>query len=183
MNTAIKPETGKPKNQYLLPLKIIEMSLSKTERVTGIIFSVLLLVVTLFSTIFFLGKLNMSLLDWVSFNSCSPTSFLYLGFFAAFMISKKESLLVVTALPIYYLGTLSMFVLPWTGTYLFAHLGHIIMTLNWVWALYVVLRHKNYKALATGLLAGLLVFAPWIACVQTYNQAHAEEIINIMQEH
>lgn len=159
------------------------MSLSKTERVTGIIFSVLLLLVTLFSTNFFLVKLNVSLLDWVSFNSCSPTSFLYLGFFVAFLICKKESLLVVTALPIYYLGTLSMFLLPWTGTYLFAHLGHIIMTLNLVWAFYVVLRHRNYKALAIGLLAGMLVFAPSIAYVQTYNQVHANEIINLMQKH
>lgn len=159
------------------------MRLSKTERVTGIMFAVMLLVITLFSTIFFLGKLKLSLVDWVSFNSCSPTSFLYLGFFAAFMISKKESLLVVTALPIYYMGTLSMFILPWKGTYLFAHLGHIIMTLNLAWAFYVVLRHKNYKALATGLLAGMLVFAPAVAYVQTYNQVHAEEIINIMNEH
>ncbi len=158
------------------------MNLSKTEKIIGIILAILLLVVTLNSTFFFLGKLKVNVLDWVAFNSCAPTSFLYLSFFIVFLINKKATCLVLTSLPTFFLGTMSMFVLPWNGDYLFAHIGHIIMTLNLIWVLYVVLKHKNFKALAIGLLIGMLIFVPYIAYVQTYNQAHAEEMSRLFQQ-
>lgn len=158
------------------------MKLNKTEKVIGIIIAVLLLFVTLSSTFFFLGKLKVSVLDWISFNACAPVSFLYLCFFIVFLINKKATGLVLTALPTYFLGTMAMFVLPWNGSYLIAHVGHIIMTMNLIWVFYVVIRHKNYKALAIELLVGMLIFVPYIAYVQTFNQAHAEEISRILQQ-
>ncbi len=158
------------------------MNRLKTEKIIGIILAALLLFVTLNSTYFFLGKLKVSVLDWVAYNSCAPTSFLYLCFFIVFLTNKSAVFLVFTTLPTYFLGTMSMFVLPWNGSYLFAHVGHIIMTLNLLWVLYVVLRHKNYKALAIGLLIGMLIFVPYIAYVQTYNQAHAEEMSGMFQQ-
>jgi len=158
------------------------MSLSKTEKIIGIILAILLLVVTLNSTFFFLGKLKVSVLDWVAFNSCAPTSFLYLSFFIVFLINKKATCLVLTSLPTFFLGTMSMFVLPWNGDYLFAHIGHIIMTLNLIWVFSIVLKHKNFKALAIGLLIGMLIFVPYIAYVQTYNQAHAKEMSRLFQQ-
>jgi len=159
------------------------MKLTKTEKIIGIILTVLLLIVTASSTYFFLGKLHVSVLDWVAFNSCAPTSFLYICFFIAFLFNKKAIFLVFTSLPTYYLGTLAMFVMPWNEANLIAHVGHIIMTLNLAWVFYVVLRHKNYKALAIGLLAGILTFAPYIGYVQTYNQVHAEEISRLFNQH
>lgn len=158
------------------------MNLSKSEKITGILLSVLLLLVALSSTLFFLGKLKISVVDWISFNACSPTSFLYLCFFIVFLINKKAAFLVVTSLPIYFLGTMSMFVLPWNGNYLIAHLGHIIMTLNILWAFYVVIKHKEYKAMAKGLFIGILIFVPFIAYVQTYNKVHEEKIAEVLQQ-
>ena len=159
------------------------MNLSKFEKIVGIIFAALLFVVTLNSTLFFLGKLNVGVLNWIAFNSCAPTSFLYLCFFVVFLINKKAAFIVITSLPTYYLGTLSMFVLPWNGgTYIFAHIGHIVMTLNLAWVLYVVIKHKCYKSLAIGLLISMLLLAPYIAYVQTYNQAHAEEMTTMLQK-
>lgn len=158
------------------------MNLSKTEKVIGIILVVLLLIVTLSSTFFFLEKLKVSVSDWVAFNACAPTSFLYSGFFIVFLITRKAGFLVATSLPTYFLGTMSMFILPWNDNYLIAHIGHIIMTLNLIWSFYVVLKHKRYQELAIGLFAGMLIFVPYIAYVQTYNQAHAEEISRVFQQ-
>jgi hypothetical protein len=157
------------------------MNLTKTEKVVAVILAVLLFIVSLNSTIFFLLKLKVSLGQWLAFNACSPTSFIYLACFLIYLWGKRPGFLVFTALPIYYLGTMSMFVLPWSGNYLIAHIGHIIMTLNLVWACYVVLKNKEYKALGIGLLAGMIIYVPYIAYVITYNQVHAAELAKLFQ--
>lgn len=156
------------------------MSLSKKEKATGIVLVTLLFLITLFSTYFFLGELKMGFSDWIAFNSCSPVSYLFILFFMVFFIRRQYGWLVLTTLPVYYLGTLSMFVLPWTGTYLYAHAGHIIMTLCVFWSLHVLVNHRQYKALATGLLLSILLCAPYIAHVETYSQHHALRLTELM---
>lgn len=146
------------------------MILTKKEKITGVILAGLLFLITLSSTFFFLGKLKISLVQWVAFNSCSPTSFLYLLLFLVFLVKKNASYLMITFLPIYFLGTMSMFVLPWNEANMIAHVGHIIMTLNLMWVLYVIFKHKEYKALGIGLLISMLLFVPYIAYVLSYNQ-------------
>lgn len=141
------------------------MKLTKVEKIAGIILAVLLFIITLSSTFFFLGKLKISLIEWVSFNACSPTSFLYLLLFIVFLIKKNAFYLVITFLPIYFLGTMSMYVMPWNELNLIAHVGHIVMTLNLIWVVYVILKHKEYKALGIGLLISILLFVPYIAYV------------------
>ena len=155
------------------------MILTKKEKIIGVILAGLLFLITLSSTFFFLGKLKISLVQWVAFNSCSPTSFLYLLLFLVFLVKKNASYLMITFLPIYFLGTMSMFVLPWNEANMIAHIGHIIMTLNLIWVLYVIFKHKEYKALGIGLLISMLLFVPYIAYVLSYNQAHAEEMLNL----
>lgn len=157
------------------------MELTRTEKATGIALAILLFLITLSSTLFFLGKLKVSVIEWISFNSCSPNSFLYLLLFILFLKIRNASYLVITFLPIYFLGTLSMFVMPWNEGTLAAHIGHIIMTLNLIWAIYVIIKHKEYKALAIGLLISILFFAPYIAYVLSYNQTHAEELLRLLQ--
>ncbi|MDH6314261.1 hypothetical protein M2137_003061 [Parabacteroides sp. PFB2-10] len=146
------------------------MILTKKEKITGVILAGLLFLITLSSTFFFLGKLKISLVQWVAFNSCSPTSFLYLLLFLVFLVKKNASYLMITFLPIYFLGTMSMFVLPWNEANMIAHVGHIVMTLNLMWVLYVIFKHKEYKALGIGLLISMLLFVPYIAYVLSYNQ-------------
>ncbi len=158
------------------------MNLSKSERIAGMLSAALLFVVTLVSTFFFLGKLKVSVVEWFAFNACAVTSYVYLGCFIAFLVRKNGGLLVFTSLPLFFLGTLSMFVLPWSGSYLIAHVTHIIITVNILWAFYIVLKYKAYKGWAIGLMVGMLVFAPYIAYVQTYNQAHAVELTRLLQQ-
>ena len=74
-----------------------------------------------------------------------------------------------------------MFVLPWNSAYLIAHIGHIIMTLNLIWVVYVIVKHNEYKSLAIGLLISILFLAPYVGYVLSYNQAHAEEISKLFQ--
>jgi len=64
------------------------MILIKKEKIIGVILAGLLFLITLSSTFFFLGKLKISLVQWISFNSCSPTSFLYLLLFLMFLVKK-----------------------------------------------------------------------------------------------
>lgn len=74
-----------------------------------------------------------------------------------------------------------MFVMPWNEGTLTAHIGHIIMTINLIWAIYVIVKYKEYKALAIGLLMSILFFAPYVAYVLSYNQTHAEEFLRLFQ--
>lgn len=159
------------------------MNLSKSEKTIGFVLASLLFLITISSTFFFLVKLKVSFLDWIAFNACSPTSYLYLCCFLIFMVHKRLAfLLLITFLPIYYLGSLSMFVLPWNASYIVAHVGHIIMSLNLVWVLWIVLKYRDYKALALGLLVSVLLLAPYIAYVQIYNQRHAAEIARVLMQ-
>lgn len=157
------------------------MILSKSEKIYGIIAAVVLACVTLFSTLYFLGQLKVGFVNWIAFNSCAIISIIYLSFFVVFMINKKSVLLVLSSIPIFYLGTMSMFILPWSGSWLFAHVTHVIMTLNLFWVFYTVIKHKEFKALGIGLFIGMLVFVPYIIYVQTYNQAHAAELARSLQ--
>lgn len=145
------------------------MELTRIEKTAGIILAALLFVFTVSSTFFFLGELKVSVIEWISFNSCSPNSFLYLLLFILFLRIKKASCLVITFLPIYFLGTLSMFVLPWNEANLIAHIGHIIMTVNLGWTIYVIFKHKEYIALAIGLLISIILFSPYIAYVLSHS--------------
>jgi hypothetical protein len=156
------------------------MKLTKTEKITGVILAALLFLITLSSTLFFLGKLKVSLVEWSSFNACSPICFAYLVLFILFLIKKNAVYLMITFLPIYFLGTTSMFVLPWDEINLIVHIGHIIMTFNLIWAVFIVFKYKEYKALGIGLLVSILLFVPYIAYVLSYNQLHADELSKLI---
>jgi hypothetical protein len=158
------------------------MNLSKTEKITGVILAILLLLTTLSSTFFFLGKLKVSVIDWISLNACAPCSFSYLLLFTVFLVRKNAFYLTITFLPIYFLGTLSMFVLPWNNATAIPHIGHIIMTFNLIWVISVIIKHKEYKSLAVGLLISIIAFAPYIGYVLSYNQAHVEVISKLYQQ-
>jgi len=159
-----------------------KINLKKSEKFTGIVLAVLLLFVTLSSTFFFLGKLKVSLIDWVAFNACAPTSYLYLCLFIIFLIRKNSAVLVFTFLPTFIFGTMAMFVLPWNEANLIPHIGHIIMTMNLIWVLYVVFKHKSYKHSAICFLISIIVFTPYIGYALSYNQTHAEDLVKLIQQ-
>lgn len=145
---------------------------NKTEKIAGIVLAAGLLLYTISSTYHFLGTMGVSVHDWIVLNSCAPVSFLYVLFFIIYMATEKRTYLMLTFLPIFYLGTASMFIIPWNSGTITAHAGHIIMTLNIAWAVYTIIGQRDYKALGIGLLMSMLLFVPYIG----YTQMHLPEV-------
>ena len=157
------------------------MNLTRKERLIGIILTVLVLVTTLNSAYFFIGVLRFTILKWLAFNACSLASIVYLTCFVAYFIRKKTVYLTLAVLPLYYYGTMGLFLMPWSEANLFAHITHVLISINLIWIIYVVLKNTEFEALGKGLLIGIIVFVPIIATIQTYTQAHLSEFTQLLQ--
>ena len=157
------------------------MNLTKTEKITGIALAIVLLLLTLSGSGYFFSTLKVSFVQWLAYNACSPSSLLYLGCLIVFWVTKKTVWLPLAFLPMYYFGTMGLFTFTWSGANIFAQMSHITMTLNLIWAGYVLYRIGDYKAFAQGLLWSIVLFVPYIAFVMYYCRTHAEEISQILE--
>ena len=157
------------------------MNLTKTEKITGIALAIVLLLLTLSGSGYFFFTLKVNFVQWLAYNACSPSSLLYLGCLIVFWVTKKTVWLPLAFLPMYYFGTMGLFTFTWSGANIFAQMSHITMTLNLIWAGYVLYRIGNYKAFAQGLLWSIVLFVPYIAFVMYYCRTHAEEISQLLE--
>ena len=157
------------------------MNLTKTEKITGIALAIVLLLLTLSGSGYFFSTLKVSFVQWLAYNACSPSSLVYLGCLIVFWVTKKTVWLPLAFLPMYYFGTMGLFTFTWSGANIFAQMSHITMTLNLIWAGYVLYRIADYKAFAQGLLWSIVLFVPYIAFVMYYCRTHAQEINDLLQ--
>ena len=157
------------------------MNLTKTEKITGIALAIVLLLLTLSGSGYFFFTLKVTFVQWLAYNACSPSSLVYLGCLIVFWVTKKTFWLPLAFLPIYYFGTMGLFTFTWSGANIFAQMSHITMTLNLIWAGYVLYRIGDYKAFAQGLLWSIVLFVPYIAFVMYYCRTHAEEISQLLE--
>jgi hypothetical protein len=157
------------------------MNLTKTEKITGIALAIVLLLLTLSGSGYFFFTLKVTFVQWLAYNACSPSSLVYLGCLIVFWVTKKTIWLPLAFLPMYYFGTMGLFTFTWSGANIFAQMSHITMTLNLIWAGYVLYRIGNYKAFAQGLLWSIVLFVPYIAFVMYYCRTHAEEISQLLE--
>ena len=157
------------------------MNLTKTEKITGIALAIVLLLLTLSGSGYFFFTLKVNFVQWLAYNACSPSSLLYLGCLIVFWVTKKTVWLPLAFLPMYYFGTMGLFTFTWSGANIFAQMSHITMTLNLIWAGYVLYRIGDYKAFAQGLLWSIVFFVPYIAFVMYYCRTHAEEISQLLE--
>ena len=157
------------------------MNLTKTEKITGIALAIVLLLLTLSGSGYFFFTLKVTFVQWLAYNACSPSSLVYLGCLIVFWVTKKTIWLPLAFLPMYYFGTMGLFTFTWSGANIFAQMSHITMTLNLIWAGYVLYRIGNYKAFAQGLLWSIVLFVPYIAFVMYYCRPHAEEISQLLE--
>ena len=157
------------------------MNLTKTEKITGIALAIVLLLLTLSGSGYFFFTLKVSFVQWLAYNACSPSSLVYLGCLIVFWVTKKTVWLPLAFLPMYYFGTMGLFTFTWSGANIFAQMSHITMTLNLIWAGYVLYRIGDYKAFAQGLLWSIVLFVPYIAFVMYYCRTHAEEISQLLE--
>jgi hypothetical protein len=159
------------------------MELSKSLKIMGMSLAVLLLLATLNSMNFFFGFLKVTFNEWLVFNACAPSSITYLAGFLIFLITKNKTGLVVAALPIIFFGTMGLFIFPWSGMNIIAQISHLLMTLNIAWAFWIVLKFKDYKAMAIGLLISIILFVPYISYQQYYCRIHPEDLQRILNIH
>nr|WP_315011198.1 hypothetical protein [uncultured Capnocytophaga sp.] len=157
------------------------MNLTKTEKITGIALAIVLLLLTLSGSGYFFFTLKVTFVQWLAYNTCSPSSLVYLGCLIVFWVTKKTVWLPLAFLPMYYFGTMGLFTFTWSGANIFAQMSHITMTLNLIWAGYVLYRIGDYKAFAQGLLWSIVLFVPYIAFVMYYCRTHAEEISQLLE--
>ena len=157
------------------------MNLTKTEKITGIALAIVLLLLTLSGSGYFFFTLKVTFVQWLAYNACSPSSLLYLGCLIVFWVTKKTVWLPLAFLPMYYFGTMGLFTFTWSGANIFAQMSHITMTLNLIWAGYVLYRIGDYKAFAQGLLWSIVLFVPYITFVMYYCRTHAEEISQLLE--
>ena len=59
------------------------MILTKTEKSTGIVLAILLLLLTLSGSGYFFFTLKVNFVQWLAYNACSPSSLVYLACFIA----------------------------------------------------------------------------------------------------
>ena len=157
------------------------MNLTKTEKITGIALAIVLLLLTLSGSGYFFFTLKVNFVQWLAYNACSPSSLVYLSCLIVFWLTKKTVWLPLAFLPMYYFGTMGLFTFTWSGANIFAQMSHITMTLNLIWAGYVLYRIADYKAFAQGLLWSIVLFVPYIAFVMYYCRTHAEEISQLLE--
>lgn len=155
--------------------------MKKSERVTSIIFAVLLLLTVINSTWYFLGIAKVSVVQWIVFNACAPSSIAYLAGLFIYSQTSNRAWLSIAVVPMMFFGTMGMFVFPWnSGMDLLVQFSHVIMTINMAWGVWIILHNMDFKALGCGLLASVAVFVPFIAFTQTYCREHAEEVMKYL---
>lgn len=157
------------------------MLLTKTEKTIGFLLAIALLLLTVSGSGYFFFSLKVNFVQWLSYNACSPSSFVYLVGFVIFLYSRNVTWLALAFLPMYYFGTMGLFTFTWSGANIFAQLSHITMTLNLIWAGYMLYRIGDYKAFACGLLYSITLFVSFISFVMYYCRTHVEEISNLLQ--
>lgn len=157
------------------------MTFKSKRQVIGLILSIIMLFILLNSSYFFLGILKLSVGKWLAFNACSLAIIVYLICFIAFRITKRDYLLAIPLLPLYYYGTMGLFIMPWNEANIFPQITHIAITVNIVWVLYVLLKEHKYESLGKGCLLGILIFVPIFACIQSYTQLHMNEFMQVLQ--
>ena len=147
----------------------------------SLILALLLLLTTLQSTFFFLVVLKVSFIEWIVFNACAPSNITFLIGFVLFLLFKNRTVLYMAILPMFFFGTLGLFVFPWHGMNIIPQIGHIIMTLNILWAVWIMFKTNDYKAATIGMLLGIAVFSVFIGFQQRYVATHQEDFKRIMQ--
>jgi hypothetical protein len=134
------------------------------------------------SAYFFISIVKLQISEWLAFNACSLAIISYLVCFACFQISKKDFFLAIALVPLYYYGSMGLFIVPWNEANVFSQITHIIITLTLIWILFVLLKESRYESLGKGLLIGVLVFVPVFAVIQTYSQLHMAEFMQMLQK-
>lgn len=157
------------------------MVLKNKSQILGYLLAVFMLLALIGSTYFFLSVMKLGMGEWLAFNACSLSIIVYLICFTCFQVTKKYFFLAIALVPLYYYGTMGLFLTTWNATNMFPQITHLIITLNVIWILFVLLKESGFESLGKGLLIGVLVFVPVFAVIQSYTQLHMAEFMRMLE--
>lgn len=157
------------------------MSTESKNHLTGLVLSILMLLTLLNSGYFFLGILHLSIGKWLAFNACSLATIVYLICYISYRIYGYEFISAIPILPLYYYGTMGLFIMPWDVDNLFAHISHIVITLTVIWLVYGFIKSKKFEQLGKGIIISVVLFVPIFAFIQIYVQNHINEFMQILK--
>ncbi|MDD4591625.1 MAG: hypothetical protein PHG06_14535 [Parabacteroides sp.] len=157
------------------------MNSKNKNQIIGIFLAILMLIALLNSSYFFLVVLRLSIGQWLAFNACSLAIIIYLISFVVSLVKKNSIWLSIALLPMYYYGTMGLFIMPWNGVNLFAHITHLIITGNIIWAIFCIYKEHKYAESGKYLLFSMIIFVPVFTLIQTYNQTHLNKFMQILQ--
>lgn len=89
------------------------MSLKNKDLSIGYVLAVFMVLSFLNSAYFFLSIAKFGLIEWLAFNAFSVSIIAYLVCFTCFRITKKDFFLAIALVPLYYYGTMGLFVMSW----------------------------------------------------------------------
>jgi hypothetical protein len=147
----------------------------------GIVLGILLLLVTVQSTFYFLGALKVKMIEWIVFNACAPSNIIFLIGFIVSLLYRDRTGLHIAILPMFFFGVGGLIVFPWRGMNLIPQIAHLIMALNIGWTIFVTMKMNDYKAATIGLILGIAIFSFFIAFQQNYVASHPEDFRRIMK--
>lgn len=166
---------------YSVITKTTIMSSINKSQITGIILSALAFVALLNSGYFFTSILKLSILKWLVFNACSFAIIIHVVCFTLHLITKRDLFLAISLLPLYYYGTMGLFVMPWNEANIFAQITHIIITANVAWILFKLLKERKFEDIGKGLLISTLLLVPAFAFIQSFAQEHMDEFLTLLK--
>lgn len=145
-----------------------------------LVLAILLLLVTINSTNFFLNVLKVKPLEWLIFNACAPSSITFLLGYIIYLATRNRLVQHIAVLPMLFFGGLGLFVFPWSGFNIIGQISHVIMVLNVFLLLMATFRQKDYKTAVIGLLFSMVIFSPMINYHQTYVATHPERTKEVL---
>ncbi len=157
------------------------MSLISKKQSINYILSAIMLLTLLNSGYFFLAILKLNIGQWLAFNACSLSIIAYLICYILYKIKKKNYLLAIPLLPLYYYGTMGLFLMPWDQANIFSQITHIVITVNVLWILYILIKENDFESIGKGALLGIIFFVPIFAYIQSYTQLHIDEFLKVLK--
>lgn len=138
--------------------------------------------ISFFSTIFFLMIKKVKFREWLFFNSCSPSNFLYIFGFILLLFYKFSWLVYFGIFPMFFFGTLGLFLFPWKRPKnIFVQISHILMTSNIIWIIFYLFKENLFKFSTIGLLAGGFSFLVFLYFQQSYVKRHPDDFNRVLE--
>jgi hypothetical protein len=147
----------------------------------GVILAILLLLVTIQGTFYYLGRLKVKMIEWIVFNACAPSNITFLVGFILHLLFKDRTVLHIAILPMVFFGVGGLIVFPWSGMNIIPQISHIIMAFNIGWTIFITIKTDDYKTATIGLLLGIAIFSFFIGFQQNYAATHPEDFKRILK--